>query len=70
MPATTIQLCLYDGMHRRKIPHHCSPFLSSGSDREILMSGAESEEFCNVRVHELVKYQVQLEEAFLMFREL
>ena len=34
MHATTIQLCLYDRMHRRKIPHHCSPLLSSGPDKE------------------------------------
>ena len=68
MPATTIQLCLYDGMHKRKIPHHCSPLFSSGPDK-ILMTGAESEECCNVQVCELVKYQVQLEKTFLMFQE-
>ena len=34
------------------------------------MSGAESEEcFYNVRLRELVKYQVQLEKTFLMFKE-
>ena len=32
------------------------------------MTGAESE-CCNVRVCELVKYQVQLEKTFLMFQE-
>ena len=37
--------------------------------RKILTSGAESEECCNVRVHELVKYEVQLEKTFLMFQE-
>ena len=29
--------------------------------RKILMSGAETEDCCNIRVCELVKYQVQLE---------
>ena len=43
MPATTIWLCLSDGMHRRKIPHHCSCLLSSGPDKEDI-NGAESEE--------------------------
>ena len=35
--------------------------------RKILISSAESEECCNVRVRELVKYQVQLEKTFVMF---
>ena len=69
MPATNIQLCLYDRMHRRKIPHHCSPLASSGLIRKILMSGAKSEECCNFQVRELVKYQVQLKKTFLMFQE-
>ena len=53
-----------------KIPHHCSQLLSSGLDRNtsILMTDAESEECCNVRVHELVKYQVQHEKTFLCSR--
>ena len=33
------------------------------------MSGSESEECCNVRVRELVKYQLQIEKTFLMFQE-
>ena len=34
--------------------------------RKILISGVESEECCNVRVRELVKYQVQLVKTFLL----
>ena len=69
MPATTIQLCLYDEMHRRKIPLHCSPLLSSGPDKENINEWCRIRVFGNVRVFELVKYQVQLEKTFLMFQE-
>ena len=42
-----------------KNPHHCAAFLSLGPDK-ILMSGIKSEECCNVRVWNLVNYQVKL----------
>ena len=54
MPATTIQLCLYDMMHRCKIPHHYSPLLSSGPDKENIKEWCRIKECHNVLVLKLV----------------
>ena len=62
MPATNIQLCLYDAQAQN------TPSLLL--IRKISMSGAESEDCCNVPVRELVKHQVQFEKTFLVFQEL
>ena len=69
MPATTIQMHLYDRMHRHKYPIFDHPNLfSSGPDKENI------NEWCRirrvfVRVHGLVKYQVQLKKTFPVFQE-
>ena len=69
MPATAIQLCLYDRMHRRKFPNidHLCGAQALTVTRKILMSGAESEKL--VWVCELVNYQMQLEKTLPMFQE-
>ena len=62
-------MCLYDRMHRRKIPHHCSPLLSSGPDKEDINDWCQIRRVLQCSVRELVKYQVQLVKMFLLFQE-
>ena len=55
MPATAILLCLYDGMHNGKIPHHCSPLSSSGPDKGGINKWCRMRSVLKCSVLELVK---------------